>query len=172
MSLEVLLGHEGAREAVMTALALPAPLGKLLVQYIALFRPAKRQLSFDRVARLLGELATMIEAGTVERSGRAWPAPQDYWRAALEDMLARRDRLTLPLTSHGYLLEILVGLSNRAEAKAETRRETERAYAHAGQRNTAGPVRVTETAQRAPMPPETRASIDKMLRRTRDGAAE
>ncbi len=125
-SLDTLLGNEGAREAVMAALAIPAPLGKLLVQYLALFRPAQRQLSFDRVASLLSELLPMISAASIERSGRTWSAPQDYWRMALEEMLAKRDKLTLPLKSHGYLLTIIEGYSNKAEAKQEASIEAQR----------------------------------------------
>lgn len=126
-SLDVLLAHESARAAVMNALQLPAPLGKLLVQYLGLFRPAQRQLSFDRVANLLGELLPMIGAARVERGGRIWNAPQEYWKLALEDMLVKRDKLTLPLKSHGYLLEIIAGMSNKAEAQAETKAEARRA---------------------------------------------
>ncbi|MDD2721635.1 MAG: hypothetical protein PHH47_10050 [Gallionella sp.] len=126
-SLDVLLGHEGAREAVMAALAMPAPLGKLLVQYVALFRPAQRQLSMDRVATLLNELAPMISDARIERGGRIWSAPQDYWRMALEEMVTKRDALTLPLKSHGYLLSIIEGYNLKAEARAETRQEAQRA---------------------------------------------
>jgi hypothetical protein len=124
ISLDALLGHEGAREAVQIALQLPAPLGKLLVQYVGMFRPAKRQsLSLDRVASLLGELLIMIDAGKIEREGRTYAAPQDYFRTALEDMLARRDSLTLPLKSHGYLLSIIAGFADKAEAKQEAKAE-------------------------------------------------
>ena len=122
-SLDTLLGNEGAREAVMAALAIPAPLGKLLVQYLALFRPAQRQLSFDRVANLLNELLPMIAAAKIERNGRIWSAPQDYWKMAVEEMLGKRDKLTLPLKGHGYLLTIIEGYSNKAEAKAEAQTE-------------------------------------------------
>lgn len=126
-SLDVLIGHEGARNAFMVALALPAPLGKLLVQYLCLFRPAKRQLSFDRATTLLCELQPMIDAARIERNGRTWSAPHDYWKLALEDMLAKRDKLTLPLKSHGYLLEIIAGYSNKAEAKQESWNEDRKA---------------------------------------------
>jgi hypothetical protein len=126
-SLDVLLGHEGARDSVMAALRLPAPLGKLLIQYIGLFRPASRNLSFDRVASLLNEMQPMIEAGLIERNGRPWSAPQDYWRMALDDMLAKRDKLTLPLKNHGYLLTIIAGLSGKAEAAVESKIEAQRA---------------------------------------------
>ncbi|OHD24112.1 MAG: hypothetical protein A2Y38_12315 [Spirochaetes bacterium GWB1_59_5] len=126
-SLDALLGNEGAREAVMAALAIPAPLGKLLVQYLAMFRPAQRQLSFDRVASILGELLPMISAASIERNGRTWSAPQDYWRMALEEMLTKRDKLTLPLKSHGYLLEIIAGYGNKAEARQEAQQEDRKA---------------------------------------------
>jgi len=122
-SLDVLLANDGARDAVMVALQLPAQLGKLLIQYVALFRPAERQLSFDRLANILGGLLPMIESGRVERSGRTWPAPLEYWRAALEDITSKRDKLTLPLKSHGYLLEIIAGLANKAEGAQEAKTE-------------------------------------------------
>lgn len=125
-SLDALLGNEGAREAVMAALAMPAPLGKLCVQYLGLFRPAQRQLSFDRVANLLNELLPMIAEAKIERGGRIWSAPQEYWAMAMTDMLAKRDKLTLPLKGHGYLLEIIVGYSIKAEAKQETQADNSR----------------------------------------------
>ena len=48
-------------------------------------------------------------------------------------MLARRDKgvLRLPLSSHGYLIEVIVGYSKKAEATAETIREKQRA-GHSG----------------------------------------
>lgn len=122
-SLDTLLGNEGARDAVMAALAMPAPIGKLLVQYLALFRPAQRQLSFDRVANLLNELLPMITAASIERNGRTWSAPQEYWSMALNEMIAKRDNLTLPLKSHGYLLAIIEGYSNKADAQKEAQTE-------------------------------------------------
>ncbi|WP_035384010.1 hypothetical protein [Ferriphaselus sp. R-1] len=130
-SLDVLLGNEGAREAVMAALAMPAPIGKLLVQYLGLFRPASRQLSFDRVATLLNELLPMIAEAKIERNGRTWSAPQDYWRMALEEMLAKPrgcpGGITLPLKTHGYLLAIIAGYSSKAEGAQEARTEAKRA---------------------------------------------
>jgi hypothetical protein len=125
-SLDALLGNEGAREAVMAALAMPAPLGKLMVQYLGLFRPAQRQLSFDRVANLINELLPMIQDAKIERNGRLWNAPQDYWKMGMEDMLSKRDKLTLPLKGHGYLLTIIEGYNLKAENKQEAQREDSR----------------------------------------------
>ena len=164
MSLDVLIANDGAREAVMAALALPAPLGRLLVQYIALFRPAQRQLSFDRVQSLLSELAPMIDAARVERCGRTWAAPLEYWKSAVEEMLAKRDKLTLPLKSHGYLLEIIAGYANKSEDKAETKREQDRAYAFTrSQHPDPGPK-----PARAAMPDSVRSHLKQL---TKGGAS-
>ena len=163
-SLDVLLGNDGAREAVMTALAIPAPLGKLLVQYLGLFRPAQRKLSFDRVASLLRELLPMIAEAKIARGGRIWSAPQDYWVMALTEMLAKLDALTLPLKSHGYLLTIIAGFSEKAEAKKEAQIE-----AHRGGRTQVGgvvpapaqPEPTAPAAPRKPMPAAVKQALTK-----------
>ena len=160
MSLDVLISNDGAREAVMAALALPAPLGKLLVQYIALFRPAQRQLSFDRVKSLLTELAPMIEAARIERSARTWAAPLEYWKAAIEEMLAKRDKLSLPLKSHGYLLEIIAGYANKAEGATETKREQARAYAYSREQKTDSGLKPA----RAVMPDSVRGELKQLTK--------
>jgi hypothetical protein len=123
-SLDSIIGHDAARSLIIQAME-QAPVGRRLVRYIGLFRPAKRNLSWDRLYALLGELLAMIKAGKVERHGRLWSAPETVWIAALDEILARRDegKLTLPLKSHGYLLEIIAGQANKAEAAAETRKE-------------------------------------------------
>jgi hypothetical protein len=113
-SLDVIVAHDGAREAVLTALQLPAPLGKLLIQYTALFRPAKRDLTLDRVADILGELHLWIVAGEIRRDGATHPAPAEIWPEALREMIDSRDRLRLPLKSHGYLIEVLISKGAKA----------------------------------------------------------
>lgn len=123
-SLDALLGHEAARSALVQALE-QTPAGRRLVRYIALFRPAERALSWDRTANLLGELLDWMRAGRIERNGRLWAAPEAVWTSALDEILAQRDagKLRTPLKSHGYLLEIITGQANKAEAAAETRKE-------------------------------------------------
>jgi hypothetical protein len=129
MTLDTLIAHEGAREAVLIALQLPAPLGKLLIQYLAMFRPSKRQLSWERVSSILAELREPIAKAQIERHGRTWSAPLDYWKAGLEQMVQLRDasKLSLPLKSHGYLLEVIAGMGEKAEGKAEAVQEGRRA---------------------------------------------
>lgn len=123
-SLDALIGHEAARTSLVLALD-QTPVGKRLIRYLALFRPAQRQLSWDRTANLLGELLDLIGAARIERHGRVWAAPADTWIVAIDEILARRDegKLTLPLKSHGYLLEIIAGQAGKIEAAAENRKE-------------------------------------------------
>lgn len=169
MTLDVAIAHEGARAATLTALELPERLGKALIAYVSLFRPPKRQLSHDRLAALLGELLPLIQAAQIERNGRAWPAPIDYWRAAIETMLAKRDagRLQLPLRSHGYLLEIIAGIASDAEGRMEKQREQARAYPYSAPRAPSpGPLgHYVEIGGRAPMPAQAREAIDRILGR-------
>lgn len=116
---EAALVESQAREAVRAAVLLPAPLGDRLLRYLGLFRPARRALSWDRAARLLNELLEPINAGRVERNGRAWVAPLSVWELALDEILAKRHTLQLPLKSHGYLFEIVARLASKAEGAAE-----------------------------------------------------
>ena len=128
-SLDALLQHDEARAAIYSAMKMSSALARLLIAYLGLFRPESRQLTMDRVAKLLGELLPDIEAARIERSGRIYAAPVETWRSALEDMLAKRDRLTLPLKTHGYLYEVIAGYSERLDATSERAREAERLHA-------------------------------------------
>ena len=135
-SLDVLLADQSAREAVIAALTLPSQLGERLLRYLSLFRPRERALSWERAARLLGELNAIVATGQIERDGRVYPAPLDYWRLAIDQMLDQRERLKLPLKTHGYLFEIIVGLSQKAEDRQAAKQEidNERAKAREGDR--------------------------------------
>lgn len=133
-SVEALLADANARRAVLAAADLPGGLGERVVRYVALFRPRERALSWDRAAKLLEEMAAAIAAGQIERDGRAYPAPHEYWRTALDQMLDGRAGLALPLKTHGYLYEIIAGQSRRADQRAAERAEVadERARAREG----------------------------------------
>ncbi len=126
-SLDSLVGHDGARAALAELAALSGPLAGAVLRYLALFRPEKRQLSLDRVASLLSELNPMIMDARITRNGRAYAAPREVWIGAIDSILASRDRLVLPLKSHGYLLEIIIGQIHKAEQATESKREAGRA---------------------------------------------
>jgi hypothetical protein len=130
MTLDVLIAHDGAREAVLLALQLPAPLGKLLVQYLSLFRPAKRQLSWARVGAILGELREPIAPPrSAQRPHVAGAARVLARRARADGAAARPGEAALPLKSHGYLLEVIVGMSDKAEAGESAREDARRGVA-------------------------------------------
>lgn len=138
--LDVLLPHQAARQAVARLVKLSLPFGAAAVQYVALFKPASRALSFDRIATLLDELHADISRGAITRKGRDWPADADVWKAAIDIVLAKRDAhdLRLPLAGHGLLHEVIVGLVEKAEARSEAQRITEqRNHRPAGQRDAA-----------------------------------
>lgn len=116
-----------ARQSVARAFKL-TPFGDVLLAYVGLFKPAQRALSMMRLTKMLDELLADIKTGQIERNGRAYAAPQGYWQQAIEQMLASRDKLSLPLKSHGYLYEIILGYSNQAAAKAEKQSEQGRKY--------------------------------------------
>lgn len=120
-SLEAMVGREADARALAAFIEGNVPLGAVLVRYIALFRPAKRRLSLARTVALFDELQPDLARGAITRKGRDWSAPPELWRAAIDQVLANRDKgaLTLPLTGHGYLYEVILGMADKAEGQAE-----------------------------------------------------
>lgn len=106
-SLDSLINHDKANQAIALALQFDGELGKKLIGYLSLFRPEKTALSYDRVATLLGELLPMVQAGEIQRDRNGYPAPLEAWLYGINTILANRHNLKLPLTSHGYLLQII-----------------------------------------------------------------
>lgn len=127
-SLEAALAIDAGRSAMMQALAMPAPLARLLAAYLGMFRSAARAINFDRVEKLLVELHPMLDRQQVTRNGSTRAAPLAVWQAGFERMVELRDagKLDLPLKTHGYLLEIVFSLADKVEAKAERDVEQQR----------------------------------------------
>lgn len=125
MDLDVLLVHEESRRALAELVLISLPLGKLVLQYLRLFKPATRAMSHARTVRLIEQLLPDLKRGAVEHKGREWAAPLDTWRLALERVIEQRDKgkLVLPLGSHDYLYAVISGMADQVEAKQE--RETE-----------------------------------------------
>lgn len=110
-SLDALLAHEDAREAVWAVAQIGGDVGRLAVQYVALFRPANSSLSMGRMAKLLNDLLPDIQRGAINRDRIEYPAPPEAWLYGFREMLAKRSSgsLKLPLKSHGYLYEVISG---------------------------------------------------------------
>ncbi len=163
LSLDVLVAHDGARRAVAAALQLSAPLAHRVMHYIALFRPAQRQLTMERVATLLEELLPLVRDQRVERNGNRYDTTTADWTAALDQVLANRDAglIRLPLKSHGYLLAILVEQREKIYRADETRREAERRSPHrtlppaAPAHESAGPAAAVALPAYPALPPVT-----------------
>lgn len=155
--IEAGINDVAARNAVKRAFSL-TPLGDLLLGYVQLFKPAKRVLSMARLVKLLDELLPMIQDGKIEHKGRVFPAPQDAWRSALEEMLSKRDTLVLPLKSHGYLITIIAGAADKAAAKREAAQEMRARSGRAQQEQ-------AESAAKA-MPEAVRNQLQQILNKT------
>lgn len=116
---------DGKRLAAVLVEFDPA-LGRSVLRYLRLFKPAKTALRSARATRLVRELAELVKGGTVcrdERGGVRRPASAAVWNAGIEQMLASRATLTLPLDSHNYLRAVVFGLADQADAQVEHARE-------------------------------------------------
>ncbi len=136
-SLDALLGHGEASKAFVASLNLVGDLATPLVKYLGMFRSQNRELTFERTAKLLGEIAVDINAQQIKRGHHSYPAPKAAWIWAINTMLERRDqgKLQLPLKNHGYLYEVISSFkpenapapTRRAAAAPRAKTEAERA---------------------------------------------
>lgn len=113
---------DGKRLAMVLAGAEPA-LGRAVIRYLALHKPAKQALRLARAAKLAEEVIALATAPEVCRHGTARPNRTAYWVQAIEQMTEARGKLRLPLSGHGYLVEVAAGLADQADAVAERARE-------------------------------------------------
>ncbi|ARU87084.1 hypothetical protein [Pseudomonas sp. M30-35] len=90
-------------------------LGRAVLNYLRLFSPAKRGLRMTKAIRIVEELLALVESSQVQRDARTTeskPAPPRLWAAGIEQMIAQRDRLSLPLESHNYLRAVVFGIAS------------------------------------------------------------
>ncbi|HZF99157.1 MAG TPA: hypothetical protein VEY92_13135 [Pseudoxanthomonas sp.] len=136
---------DGKRLAALLADMQPE-LGRAVIAYLGLFKPGKNALRLPRAVKLVQELASLINAGSVcrdERNGVRRPASPAMWANGIEQMLAQRASLTLPLENHNYLRAVVFGLADKADAASERQREeSARAGRHLG---SAPPAQPKET---------------------------
>ena len=114
------LNDVAARQAVVKAFSL-TQMGDRLIAYVTLFKPAKQALSMTRLAKLLDELVDNVKRGQVNKNGNTYAAPQAYWINAIDQMLANRAALSLPLKNHNYLTAIIVGMGEKVESQKRGR---------------------------------------------------
>ncbi|MGO1073191.1 hypothetical protein [Lysobacter sp. CA199] len=100
-----------------------ADLVRVLFGYLRLHKPAQRALAQHKALTLAVEIGDLVASGEVRRNGVSRPASLAVWAQAIEQMLEGRSSLRLPLKGHGYLLEVVFGLADRADAENERERE-------------------------------------------------
>lgn len=115
-SLDAVIDDIAASRALQQALTF-SPEGPLLVRYLGLFRPVKSRLTWVRVNALLTELLRVASTERIERNRMIYAVPRAVFAEALETVLTAREtgQLQTPLKSHGYLYEVAISLSRRAE---------------------------------------------------------
>lgn len=156
--IEAGINDVAARNAIKRAFSL-SPLGELLLAYVQLFRSPKRVLSIAKLVKVLDEIIPLIQTGRIEHRGRIWAAPLNNWRSALEEMLDRREKLTLPLKNHSYLFTIIAGFADKAEGNLETQTEA-RKVGGASRRQQA------EEPKSKAMPQEVKDKLNQFLNKT------
>lgn len=105
---------DGKRLAALMA-GLDPKLGRAVLNYLRLFSPAKRSLRMTKAIRLVEELVALVDSGMVQRDARtndSKPATPRIWVAGIEQMLASRERLQLPLENHNYLRAVVYGIAS------------------------------------------------------------
>ena len=108
-SIEVLIAHDDARTLVVALATISDDLTRAALRYLSLFRPAAKDLSQARAAKLLAELVPLIQAGEISRNRKSYPAPREAWLWAFNRCIEARDlgKLQTTLTTQCYLLENL-----------------------------------------------------------------
>lgn len=181
MPLEVSIAHEELREAAYEIMKLELPEGALLLRYVGLFRPARNKMRPVKTVQLIRELLLHMRGGEpIRHKGCELAVPMEVWRSGLEAMLAKADtgKLSLPLTSHGYLFTIIADLAQKYEAALESERE--QALRHGPREGVnVGPQRVSarpidpelqkiKAARADPMPAAVREKFETLKKGNRE----
>lgn len=144
------LEADGKRLAALLAGMEPV-LGRAVLAYLRLFKPAKQGLRTARAVKLVAELDGLVREGSVtrdERTSARRAASPLMWAQGIEQLLAQAERLTLPLANHHYLRAIVYGVADQADAATERQSEADK---RAGRHLTPGGGAPTVTTQRLAM---------------------
>jgi hypothetical protein len=95
---------------------------RALMDYLKLWKPRKTRLTNARAVRLSKDVTVMIRSGACERNGQTTNTTEADWQTAMHQMAANPPS-KLPLTSHGYLLEVVTSTAtDRAQRESEADR--------------------------------------------------
>ncbi|WP_424682940.1 hypothetical protein [Frateuria sp. YIM B11624] len=119
---------DGKRFGMLLA-GMEPTLGRAVIEYLPLFNPAKQKLRLSKAVKLVEALDALVREGSVcrdERSSVRLPVTVAQWVTGIEQTLAQRARLTLPLQNHHYLRTIVYGIADQAAAAKERQTEADK----------------------------------------------
>ena len=122
--IEWFLSETEHRQICAVLVKLPKEIQAVIFHYLALFKPTTgRAIQAKKASRLMAEINEMVTAGHIQVDRKvARPCPPRLWAQAMEQMIERRDRLSLPMPNHNYLKSIAWDLADQADAQAERTR--------------------------------------------------
>jgi hypothetical protein len=122
--IEWFLSETEHRQLCAVLVELPKDIQRVIFHYLGLFRPVTgRAIQAKKAARLLAEIKALVIAGHVQVDRKpARPCPPQIWAMAMEQMIERRDRLSIPMPNHEYLKKIAYDLADQADSQAERTR--------------------------------------------------
>lgn len=96
-----------------------------VLRYTLLFKTPKHAMTMRKQLKIITPLLPAIDSRSISWKGRELPAPLKHWADAIDQVIgaAEADRLDLPMRNHNYLLAVLAGMADKAEAAAEAKRE-------------------------------------------------
>lgn len=142
-----LLDADGKKLGMALAGAEPS-LGRAIIQYLSLHKPAKTALRMAKSAKVAEEVVALATAPEIRRNGLGRPNAVRYWVGAIEQMVDNRAKLRLPLSGHGYLIEVAFGLSDKQDAARERQAEAD---ARAGKHLGGGSGNAVQTPKETPL---------------------
>jgi hypothetical protein len=119
--IEWFLSETEHRQLCGLLIQLPKDIEKTIFHYLSLFRPVQsRAIQAKKATRLLTEIKDLVATGYVQIDKKvARPCPPRIWAQAMEQMIERRDRLSIPMPNHNYLKTIAYDLADHADSKGE-----------------------------------------------------
>jgi hypothetical protein len=113
LALEAIIEDDCARELLGILAALPDDLGRALIGYLGLWRPAKQDLRWDRALGLAREVLAL----DTDQARLAWALAE-----TVEAIRAKGGQT--PIKSHGYLKRVLENAPAAISATTTTARTT------------------------------------------------
>lgn len=118
LHLDALVQDDAARELLGELTKMNAGLARIMVAYIALFRPEKSDLSWNRALKLTTETLAMASSADLLREALT--------ETVMKLRASRTDGKVRPLTNHNYLKRVLESYADSQGVPLPTERKPDR----------------------------------------------